>query len=160
MHGKEHEGALAPQGPKALGSSHPILLLNFSRFAMEDACAYREVHDLPGLARPLIGQGGGRSIHKDNPKVFNVALRVPGDDMRKSMATISDLLALSRWFEAYVSSGSAGLGGSADLLAGVEVACEVPWEILEAAVEGLYQVRTLPHVFCWEKSGRYTLRVG
>ena len=92
---------------------------------------------MPALTRPAIG--GLRASLKDNPKVFNVALRVPGDG-RRSTAAAADLVALSAWFEAYLSSAE-GLGGSADLLEGVTVPCDVPYETLEAAGEGLYQVR-------------------
>lgn len=100
---------------------------------------YKRVHALPALTRPAIG--GLRASLKDNPKIFNVALRVPGDE-RLSKAAAADLVALSAWFGAYLSSAE-GLGGSADLLEGVTVPCEVPWETLEAVVDGLYAVRVL-----------------
>lgn len=88
------------------------------------------------LHTPLIGKE--RAALKDNPKVFNAALRVPGDE-RKAKATVSDLVTFSGWFRSYVSSSDA-LGGSSDLLEGVEVPVEVPFDTLEAALDGLYQV--------------------
>ena len=97
--------------------------------------AFKKTYTL--VQTPLIGKE--RAALKDNPKIFNAALRVPGDE-RKSMATVSDMISFSGWFRSYVSSSEA-LGGSEDLLEGVEVPAAVPFETLEAALDGLYQAR-------------------
>ena len=83
---------------------------------------------------PLIGKE--RAALKGDPTVYNCALRVEGDE-RTSPATVGDLMALSGWFRGSISQRGA-LGGGSSLLEGVVVPCDVPFPVLEAAVEALY----------------------
>lgn len=93
-----------------------------------------KVFELP--EPPLIGRD--RHTLKHVPAIFNVALGVAGDPWRAA-ASASDLTARSAWFKSLVLTKVEDEGQCS--LLEVTVPCQVPFEVVEAAVEAIYSGR-------------------